>query len=668
MTLRLPFRASRTSTSPASSAPSAAGERASRAPATRRLDQLCEFAPTSGPREELVLWFVDLVAWLRPAAGDDAGPRVRMLRAVLDRHPPFRERVATALARLVRGADVETLLAHGGIPREFHLVGAVREWLGRRLLPTALDGEDPSAALGVALEERDGVWIETSGVVELVGELLPAESRAALVRASERALVDLAHQITAQAHSPAIRGLSVAARSPFRGLYDAAFVLVAQPDEEGALRGVRGRVDQCLGAIGAYRSLLAERGADLNTTFQLARLSQQLRRLGGLAAVLHAGGGEAAAKTAAAVASSVARSARGDLLFARSADLVVENLVDTAAVVGERYLGDERSSFRAAFLAGCGGGAIMVVATALKLTLSRLHLPTLYEGLVFALNYGAAFCAAYLLHFTIATKLPAHTATTLARAVQTNEGLRVRLARLSSVWRATVRLQVAGLLGNVVVAGPLSWGFGVAFQAATGHAFLTHEKALHVLEAHHVLGPSVLFAALTGVFLWVSSLVTALVDNWTRVVGLESRLGTRLSVARLAGAAREKARARAAKVASKLGGLSGNAALGALLGFVPALALEARLPVDIRHVTVSTGATALALAEGHHEPGLVAAALAGVVAVGLVNVATSFALALWFALRAVRKLRPRPTTGPLVRLGLVPWWPRWRSRRTGARA
>jgi site-specific recombinase len=56
----------------------------------------------------------------------------------------------------------------------------------------------------------------------------------------------------------------------------------------------------------------------------------------------------------------------------------------------------------------------MVVATLIKIALSTLHLPPIYEGLVFSLNHATVFCAAYLLHYTIATKLPAHTAAALA--------------------------------------------------------------------------------------------------------------------------------------------------------------------------------------------------------------------------------------------------------------
>src|SRR4051812_15985505 len=82
-----------------------------------RLDEICEFAPADESLEDLVFWFVRLVAWIRPRGHEDAGTRVRFLRTHLDAHPPLRDRVGAALTSLVRRVDVEAFLAYGGIPR-----------------------------------------------------------------------------------------------------------------------------------------------------------------------------------------------------------------------------------------------------------------------------------------------------------------------------------------------------------------------------------------------------------------------------------------------------------------------------------------------------------------------------------------------------------------------
>jgi site-specific recombinase len=354
-----------------------------------------------------------------------------------------------------------------------------------------------------------------------------------------------------------------------------------------------------------------------------------------------------------AIVGDVLRSGSGRRLVTRSADLVVQNLVDGAANVGRAYLDAEQSSWRAAFRAGAAGGALMAMATLVKVFLGRLHLPTFYEGFAFSMNYAAAFCVAYLAHATIATKLPAHTAAALARSAQNGPSHRARLAAFLSVWRSTLRLQLAGLVGNVVVAGPLAFLVDVAAHRVSGGHVLGAEKADHVLRTTSVLGPSIVFAALTGVFLWVSSLVGAWGDNWARVHRLSDRLATNRHAmvhGRLA-----HARRWADALVGRAGGLLGNATLGFLLGGVPAAFAIARLPVEIRHITVSTSSVALALASGAGTRGEIALAALGLVVIAAVNVAVSFVLALGLALRATRGMRASASSHAIVRIGIRQW-------------
>jgi site-specific recombinase len=619
-----------------------------------RLDELCEFAPANAEQEELVFWFTQLVAWLRPKRGGGGSARadakLRFLRTQLENHPEWRAKVGAAIGDLVRGSDVEQLLAYGGIPAHFHLGGAVKDWVIARGLPTACRTNDAGQILGLAFEETDVEWLGSDELVPLLRSLVDAPLVEALERDLREALVNLAHQIVAQAHSPSVRSLAQEERSPFRGLFDAVLALNADPTGKSAYEGLRGRVRQCFLLLSGHREELAARGADLNTTFQLGRMREQLDRLGLLASLRHDPAEAVLRNGVAALIGSVTRSSDGKRLLARSADLLVQNIVDAAATVGRKYLGDEQSSWRAAFLAGAGGGVLMVVATILKFLIAGLHLPHLYEGLAFSLNYGSAFVAAFLLHFTIATKLPAHTAAALARSVQAEGSHRERLAEFVTVWRTMLRLQIAGLFGNVVVVGPLAFLLDVAAYRYLGHHLISMEKAEHVLASHSVLGPSVLYAALTGLFLWVSSLLGAAGDNWTNVTQLADRLATNVHVMKRIGATR--ARTYAESVVKRFGGLLGNLSLGFMLGGIPAAFAIAQLPVEIRHVTVSTGSVALALSAGAGTRGEIALAVGGVVLIGLVNVVVSFVLALWLALRATRGMRTSVSAYALVRIGI----------------
>ena len=81
----------------------------------------------------------------------------------------------------------------------------------------------------------------------------------------------------------------------------------------------------------------------------------------------------------------------------------------------------------------------------------------------------------------------------------------------------------------------------------------------------------------------------------------------------------------------------GNATLGFLLGMTPVMGKFFGLPLDVRHVTLSTGALTLAICTLGFTPDtlpLIYAAAAGIAIIGALNFGVSFLLALAVALRA----------------------------------
>jgi site-specific recombinase len=616
------------------------------------LDTLCEFAPSQGSQAELVYWFVELVGWLRPTRREPVEVRIRYLAAVFERHPAWHQNVASALSLLVSRCDVAQLFSSAGIPRDFHLAAAMADWAVDRVLPAACDTEDAAQILAMALRPSDLAWMGRMGNAAWLTQLVHGDLHDVLLDQLAQALVDLAHEVVSQAHSSRLRGLADMSRSPFRGLYEAVAQLNAAPHEPGNARALEGRLKQCLLALEAQRSALAERGASINTSFRLLRMQHQLRRLSLLCALRHDPSPVRIWITLGKLCKDTLRGRRARGILRGSTHVVMRNLVDTTAAVGREYLEPDHSSSWAAFRAGAGGGICMAVATAFKFLIARLHWPVLYEGIAFSLNYAAAFCAAYLLHFTIATKLPAHTAAALARGLEDGPSFRARLGRFVVAWGATVRLQLLGLLGNVVVVAPLAYGLAYGFRALFGQHLLSQEKAAYVLHSQSILGPSFLFASVTGVFLWLSSLLGASVDNWARVERLTDRLATNVHALRHSVALR--ARMKAEQLTSKVGGLAANLTLGFLLGGVPAVFALLKLPVEIRHVTVSVGSVALAQVAGARGGQAWALAISGVVVIGLVNVLVSFVLALWFARASAREEGARHA-GALMKLGIRRW-------------
>ncbi len=111
-----------------------------------------------------------------------------------------------------------------------------------------------------------------------------------------------------------------------------------------------------------------------------------------------------------------------------------------------------------------------------------------------------------------------------------------------------------------------------------------------------------------------------------------------------------------------------NISLGIMLGMVPALGYFIGLPLEVRHVTLSTGLlfTACGSLEGEwYSATWFALAVSGIISMFVLNLSVSFALSLWTALRALevpagdvrellRRLAWRMVTRPFDFI-LPPW-------------
>ena len=101
------------------------------------------------------------------------------------------------------------------------------------------------------------------------------------------------------------------------------------------------------------------------------------------------------------------------------------------------------------------------------------------------------------------------------------------------------------------------------------------------------------------------------------------------------GAPRAQAIADFAK--KNIAGVAANTSLGVMLGLLPTLLTFVGVPLDVRHVTLSTGSVAAAVGVLGFDTMLRAPfwwAVGGIASMGILNLAVSFALAFSMALRS----------------------------------
>jgi site-specific recombinase len=170
---------------------------------------------------------------------------------------------------------------------------------------------------------------------------------------------------------------------------------------------------------------------------------------------------------------------------------------------------------------------------------------------------------------------------------------------------------------------------------------LTPKSAEHVYEMLNPLHSATAFYAIvTGIILWLAALAGGWCENFATYYRItdavaEHPVGTHVGQKRTASFADT--------LEKKLGGWSTSIVLGYLLGFAPVIGYFFGVPLDVRHVTLSSGTLALAAAQSGREA-LVSPwlyyAMAGIGVVFVLNLFVSFTIAGIVALQAY-DVRPR---------------------------
>jgi site-specific recombinase len=251
-----------------------------------------------------------------------------------------------------------------------------------------------------------------------------------------------------------------------------------------------------------------------------------------------------------------------------------------------------------------------------------------------SLNYALSFCLIQFTHGTLATKQPAMTAAAMAGKLK-HARHRGRLREFVDEVAHLTRSQVAAIFGNLAVVAPAALVVGMLWEFAGGATVPAPAKAEATVQSLSIIGATPVYAAFTGVLLWVSAVLSGWVENWATFRRLPEAIAQQPRLVYAFGA--ERMEQVAGWFEQNVAGLGGNLALGVLLGMVPVAAAFFGLPLDVRHVTLSTGSLALAvhtLGPAIMLSGSFWLAVAGIAAIGVLNLGVSFSLALWVAIRS----------------------------------
>lgn len=441
--------------------------------------------------------------------------------------------------------------------------------------------------------------------------------------------------------------------SPFLAQNAALVPLLERARNGGAaptaleVRDIDVLLDQCDTTLDGVRRKAAENGISIRLTYLLARQRQLIDRLRLLLDFSVAADRpvQAVILMKILLAAEQARDQVGEFV-GENLSLLARNVTDHAGRRGEHYVAADRAEWQAMARSAAGGGMVIAGMAMIKIQLGLLHLPPLTEGIAFGLNYGIGFVLIHLLGFVVATKQPAMTAAAIAATLE--ESRPKELERLGDFVRDVIRTQFVAVLGNVGLALPVACLIAAAWPLLFGVAIAPPDKLAQMLDDVHPLASGALFfAAVAGVGLFLSGLVSGYFDNQARYHQIARRIA---AAPRLAWLGPQRTERVTACIDAHYGAILGNLFFGMYLGLAGVIATLTGLPVDIRHVAFSsanlgTAATTLGLAA---VADALPWAIAGVMAIALVNLAVSFALALYVALKS-----RRVGSAQILRLGLL---------------
>ena len=435
--------------------------------------------------------------------------------------------------------DSVPLFAETGLPGHHALPAEFVRRVFERLLPSAREDGDSarfiaevfptSAAVERFVAQKSSVFHRLMQVFGSPREdVFPARVRQDL----RQALSLLAMRVGGRGVTAALRergSVGPVEQSPFYRLVFATDKLVgaAAPRPDSAeVRQWHEVARQCGEELEEVHLHMEHEGVSSALVYDLRSIEQTLGRMQLLVAV-YGDGAESENDRNPAPTGEAVRDLTNSLLRGRLDDmrlralardnltLLARKTVERTGHGGEHYIAHTREGYWAMWRAAAGGGLLTVFTAALKMRILESHLPLAIEGFLIGTDYAVSFLLLQIFGFALATKQPSMTAATLAGIIRRNRGV-ARWSKISEFAADISRTQLAAAISNVLA---VCTG-AVLFEKVWAHLFKIHylpaESAKHVYQTlHPFTSGTAIFAAFTGVLLWLAAVIGGWFENFT---------------------------------------------------------------------------------------------------------------------------------------------------------
>ncbi len=622
---------------------------------------LTQSPPTNSSLKTRTHWLFDLINWIRRegyaahdldfATGVPQAARVRYLLQVLDRNLEWKKRTAQTLRSIIKDSKGLELFIEIGLFSQDHFLGELSGRMNEKWLPQVPRDRELSYIFSQNFhDQEDFEWIHLmdnttfARIVELFHFEVSAEEEAwnSLKSDCEQAILLLALQVQGLGLSTDLRKRvtdSHFENSAFYQLPDYVEKFITEPDlaqRQVLAAVVAKKIMDCQNTLLEVQQYLDQHGVSIQIVFKIERLEHLLKRISDLVILLQSNPVNTVMLSQ-FLENLIAENIKKRSLvnfFNQIFALLSRKIVERNGETGEHYITRNPKQYLTLIKSAIGGGIITSLTALLKLILHHVPFEPFFGGVVASLNYSISFLAIHFCHFTLGTKQPSSTAPALAAKMDSIEDPDA-LANLTDEIVHTIRSQFAAIFGNVLGVVPvtlfLCWVLSNLFTAP----LLTAEDALYTMKSFSIIGMTPIYAAFTGFLLWVSSLFSGWIENWFTYHQIAPALAANRRMIFVMGPLRAKTFSLFLK--RNILGIASSISLGFLLGLFPVVLQFLGIQIEVRHVTLSSGALTAAL---YSLPTAMVdswdfwLAVCGVASMGIINVSVAFSLALLLAVKA----------------------------------
>ncbi len=611
----------------------------------------------------------ELFEQIRPRHANDiesAGRNLQALCFVLGTRPDLRANLRSALFYLLQNYGSAELFASSGIPPHTGFFPELFRRIGHKLLPGLVDHSLLRTQIRKIFHSpNDYRWVVGVGTerwLQLMEALrfdeapdegnTPGESRA--IGELLRSMRVISYWIAAAGMEPELIQLEPSLEtheSPFIAqnteltAYIARYAEARQSPDISTVDDKHLRVffAQCRDIIERVRKHTARDGTSIHLTYCLQRLLHLIERAEQLLDVVEPlrtrPNPQATYPAIVGLLTQliIHECQRNNLRqhWREHIELIALRITENSRAHGEHYITETRSEYAGMARSAMVGGSIIAFMAVFKILIFKAELPPLTGALAHCLNYGLGFCLIHILHGTVATKQPAMTANAIAASIDETGGKLRHLGKLTELIARTFRSQFIAVIGNISTAVPLAGLLVYLIFLSQGEHLADADKAAHLLSDQSITqGGSLFYAAIAGCCLFMAGLVSGYFDNYATYNRIPERILQLTWPKRVFGESRMYRVS--LYIGDNLGALAGNFIFGFLLGGTTIFGVLFGLPVDIRHVTLSSAMLGIAFVSVDFSLSLamLARATLDIAAIGFLNLTVSFALALNVALRA----------------------------------